>query len=75
MRRILSFIAALALMMAFAMPVVTADAASHEKMKDSAEQTMKKGEEEGKKAMDKMDKMKPENPCNPCNPCAKKEKK
>jgi hypothetical protein len=83
MRRILSLIAVVALMVAFAMPVVTADAASHEKAqesgkemmkKDEPEKMMKKGEEEGKKMM---------NPCNPCaakakemtNPCAAKEKK
>ena len=72
MRRILSLIAVVALMVAFAMPVMTADAASHEKTqdatekmmkKDEAEKIMKKGEAEGKKAMEKM---KGANPCNPC---------
>jgi hypothetical protein len=63
-------------MVAFAMPVMTADAASHEKMMDKTEKTMEKGKEEGKEAMGKtMDKMKTANPChpdkpkdNPCNP-------
>jgi hypothetical protein len=69
MRRILSLVAMLALMVAFAMPVMTADAASHEKMMDKSEKTMEKGKEEGKETMDKtMDKMKTANPCNPCKP-------
>jgi Tfp pilus assembly protein FimT len=71
MRRILSLIAVVALMVAFAMPVMTAEAASHQKAKDTAEKMMDKSKDAGKKAMDKMT---PENPCNPCaakknNPC------
>ena len=75
MRRILSLVAMFALIVAFAMPVMTADAASHEKTMDKTEKTMEKGKEEGKEAMDKtmdktMDKMKTTNPCNPCQPKA-----
>lgn len=80
MRRILGLIAVLALVMAFAMPVMTANAASHGDTKDAAEKMMKQGEEEGKKAMDKMKGENPcnpcaakkANPCNPCNPCGAK---
>lgn len=46
MRRILSLIAVVALMVAFAMPVVTADAASHEKAQESGKEMMKKGDTE-----------------------------
>lgn len=68
MRRILGLIAVLALVVAFAMPVVTADAASHEKKNPcAAKEEMKEG---AKKAMDKA---KGENPCNPCK--AKKKDK
>lgn len=70
MRRILSLIAVVALMVAFAMPVVTADAASHMEKNPcnpcAAKKAMKKGEEAGEKGMDKMKK------ANPCNPCAAK---
>jgi hypothetical protein len=80
MRRILSLIAVVALMVAFAMPVVTAEAASHEKAQEAGKEMMKKGEpdkmmkkgeEEGKKVT---------NPCDPkakemMNPCTAKEKK
>jgi len=77
MRRILSLMAVIALMVAFAMPVMTASAASHEKPKDTAEKMMEKGKEESKGAMDKMKTENPCNPCkpkeNPCNPCKPKE--
>ena len=75
MRRILGLIAVLALVVAFAMPVATADAMNHGKAKDAAEKTMDKAKEEGDKAMDKMKSENPCNPCaakNPCNPCAAK---
>ena len=77
MRRILGLIAVLALMVAFAMPVATADAMNHGKTKDAAEKTMDKADEAGKKAMDKAGEMgekamKAEE--NPCNPCAAKAK-
>jgi uncharacterized protein YpuA (DUF1002 family) len=75
MRRILGLIAVLALVVAFAMPVATADAMSHGK-KDATEKTMDKAKDETEKTMDKakdegdktMDKMKPAHPCNPCAP-------
>ena len=71
MRRILSLMAVIALMVAFAMPVMTADAASHEKANPCA--AKEKMKEEGKKAMEKAN---PCNPCaaksNPCNPCGQK---
>jgi hypothetical protein len=64
MRRILSLIAVVALMVAFSMPVTTADAASHEKTQDAGKEMMKKGEGEGKEMMKEAG--------NPCNPCAQK---
>ncbi len=72
MRRILGLLAVLALVVAFAMPVVTADAAHHE---GKAEKAMGKAKEMGKKAMEKVKnpcKPKAANPCNPCNPCKPK---
>ncbi len=65
MRRILGLIAVVALVFAFAMPVVTADAASHgDKNPCAAKKAMDKAKGEGEKAMDKMKSDK--NPCNPC---------
>ncbi len=80
MRRILSLMAVVALMVAFAMPVMTADADSHGDKKPMAEKTMDKAMEKGKEAGDKAMKdmkAKGDNPCNadakqnPCNPCGK----
>ncbi|ETX02273.1 MAG: hypothetical protein ETSY1_04215 [Candidatus Entotheonella factor] len=48
MRRIFGMIAVLALVVAFAMPVVTADAASHEKNPCAAKEKMKEGAEKMK---------------------------
>ncbi|ETX08997.1 hypothetical protein [Candidatus Entotheonella palauensis] len=48
MRRILSVIAVLALVVAFAMPVVTADADSHKKNPCEAKEKMKEGAEKMK---------------------------
>jgi hypothetical protein len=71
MRRIFALMAMLALVVAFAMPVVTADAAHHEKNPCQAKEMMKKSGDETKQEMS--------NPCkaNPCagkaaNPCAGK---
>jgi hypothetical protein len=75
MRRILSLIAVVALMVAFAMPVMTADAASHEKPQEAGKEMMKKGEDEGKEMMKKGEdegKKAMKEAGNPCNPCAQK---
>ncbi len=67
MRRILGLIAVVALVFAFAIPVVTADAASHE---DKPANPCKSKAENPCKPKD-ADKMK----ANPCNPCGKEKKK
>jgi hypothetical protein len=69
MRRIFVLIALLALVVVFAMPVVTADAAHHEKNPCQTKEMMKKSGDETKQEVN--------NPCkaNPCsaktaNPCS-----
>lgn len=89
MRRIFALMAMLALVVAFAMPVVTADAAHHEKNPCQAKEMMKKSGDETKQEMSNPCKANPcaakkANPCdaktmNPCapkaaNPCAAKDK-
>ena len=65
MRRLLALVAVLALVVAFSLPVVTAEAASHKDKKGKVENPCNPCAAKAKASQ----------PCNPCNPCAAKAKK
>ena len=79
MKRMFALIGILALVVAFSMPVISAEAGGHAKKNPCAAKTNNPCNPCAKKAMNPCNPCakKAMNPCaakNPCNPCAKKKK-